>query len=194
MTHVTAQFQTFTVYSSSSVLIGHCQVPEGIPQGFARKIEPVVIPELQDAGIIRVACGDYHNVALNSSGEVFTWGGSSQGALGLDSGDSAVSQPRKVTFGKGDEGPASKEPFVFAIAAGGWHSGALVLDGPRQPSQNDVTQETDEDTSHEEAPRPIPGAFPSHPLQVPGSAGGGLGAPYFRVGFAGRGRHPPSPS
>lgn len=174
--------------------MGHCQVPEGLPAGFARSIQPVVIPELQDAGIIRVACGDYHNAALNSSGELFTWGGSSQGALGLDSGDNAVVQPRKVEFGKGDEGAASKEPFVFAIAAGGWHTGALVLDGPRIASgPNNATQEDNTDTSHD-APGPIPRAFPNHPMHVPGTGGAGLGAPYFRVGFAGRGRFPPGPA
>lgn len=194
MTHITAQFRTFTVYSPTSVLIGHVELANALGQNFAQDLKPDIIPELQNADIIRVACGDYHNAALNSSGEMFTWGSSSQGALGLDNGDSTVSKPRKVEFGKGDESGSkgTKEPFVFAITAGGWHTGALVLDGPRESSTPQTGKENG--PAAPDPPSPMPGAFPNHPRHLPGSAGGGLGAPYFRVGFAGRGRFPPGPT
>lgn len=115
--------------------------------------QPKVIPELQNKGVISVEIGDYHNIALTSKGKVLTWGAYSAGALGL--GDPTTlppgtpgafrSEERRLSAidrGRG-EPPAvevptevrfdhrrkqSKERFCFAIAAAGWHTGALVID------------------------------------------------------------------
>ncbi|GAA5849559.1 hypothetical protein JCM8547_000497 [Rhodosporidiobolus lusitaniae] len=44
---------------------------------------PQVIPELQGLGVIKIAHGDYHNLALTSNGRLYSWGAFSAGALGL---------------------------------------------------------------------------------------------------------------
>ncbi|KAN0063691.1 hypothetical protein ACQY0O_003741 [Thecaphora frezii] len=86
ISHVSAHFRTFVVYTSDGamaerghgggiVLLGDSDAgPETVP---------TVIPRLQDAGVIKVVLGDYHFGALTESGEVWTWGAWSKGALGL---------------------------------------------------------------------------------------------------------------
>ncbi|GAA5966244.1 hypothetical protein JCM3765_002570 [Sporobolomyces pararoseus] len=83
ITHVSAHFNSFAAYSvpsssdstESLVLLGNSDWHE--------QAEPSVIPELQGLGVIKIAQGDYHNIALTSSGELFSWGAFSGGALGL---------------------------------------------------------------------------------------------------------------
>ncbi|GAA5987077.1 hypothetical protein JCM5350_003750 [Sporobolomyces pararoseus] len=83
ITHVSAHFNSFAAYSvpsssdstESLVLLGNSDWHE--------QVEPTVIPELQGLGVIKVAQGDYHNIALTSSGHLFSWGAFSGGALGL---------------------------------------------------------------------------------------------------------------
>ncbi|KAI5478468.1 hypothetical protein MNV49_005109 [Pseudohyphozyma bogoriensis] len=82
VTAVSAHFQGFVVYSipldpsslDSRVILG---------TRYWESEEPTVIPELQGLGVIKVAQGDYHNLALTSSGDVYAWGSFSNGALGL---------------------------------------------------------------------------------------------------------------
>ncbi|EIW85613.1 RCC1 BLIP-II [Coniophora puteana RWD-64-598 SS2] len=149
ITHITAQYQTFVAYStgsSSVVLMGRdYTTPTSAPK---------VHSSLQNNDVISVVIGDYHFGALTSTGKLFTWGSFSKGALGL--GDPtklpvgqpggyrndaqkrrsanahfmrdppAVSNPSEVRF---DHGFAEKrDTFCFAIAAAGWHTGALVID------------------------------------------------------------------
>jgi SCF-associated factor 1 len=88
--------------------------------------------------------GDYHYIALTSSGKALTWGVSDKGALGL--GDPAtltrgapgafpvhgfgpppdVEAPTEVRFDHGRKSP--KDRYCFSVAAAGWHTGALVID------------------------------------------------------------------
>jgi len=115
--------------------------------------EPKITPSLQNRSVISVVLGDYHNVALTSTGKVLSWGSYSLGALGL--GDPtklppgtpgafrtqeqrefairtgrgeppSVETPTEVRFDYGKK--TSKDRFCFAIAAAGWHTGALVID------------------------------------------------------------------
>lgn len=115
--------------------------------------EPKITPSLQNRSVISVVLGDYHNVALTSTGKVLSWGSYSLGALGL--GDPtkllpgtpgafitqeqrefamragrgeppSVETPTEVRFDYGRKTP--KDRFCFAIAAAGWHTGALVID------------------------------------------------------------------
>jgi SCF-associated factor 1 len=139
---------TFTAYSAgehSVVLIGGTDTNADS--------QPKVIPELQNNGIISLALGDYHNIALTSKGKVLTWGAYSAGALGLgdpttlspgtpgafrseerrqmaldrERGEPpAVEVPTEVRFDYGRKNP--KERYCFAVAAAGWHTGALVID------------------------------------------------------------------
>ncbi|KAG7889709.1 hypothetical protein KL908_004822 [Ogataea polymorpha] len=94
--------------------------------------KPQIYRELQFNGVISVAVGDYHFLALNRKGELYAWGRESHknGCLGLgtlsaalampgvrqDGNDIVVEQPVRV--------PVNGQ--VLAIAAGGWQSAALV--------------------------------------------------------------------
>jgi SCF-associated factor 1 len=193
---------------------------------------PNIISELQYRSVISVALGDYHKVALTEKGKVLTWGGYQEGALGLGdplklepgtpgafANESArqyasdtsrgepprVETPTEVSFNHGLKKP--KERFAFAIAAAGWHTGALVIDlrvilslsffrkrlnicqQHDDPEEEEVIEWEDEDEeiyyprnrSRRLQPVPLP-TIHHGPLGVAPPAGG-----IFRVGFAGRG-------
>jgi SCF-associated factor 1 len=107
-------------------------------------LKPKIILGLQNKSVISVVPGDYHYIALTSSGKVLTWGECDKGALGLGDprtlipgtpgayaveGDlqlPEVKVPTEVRFDHGTKIP--KDRFCFSIAAAGWHSGALVID------------------------------------------------------------------
>ena len=145
---ISASFRTFVAYSvgnSSVVLIGSSRSGE-------HATSPKVIPGLQGRDIVSVVLGDYHYAALTQDGHLFTWGQYSKGALGLGDpskippgqpggfallppghnlGGRTPSSPPKVevpseVFFDHEDGKADK--FVFAIAACGWHTVALVID------------------------------------------------------------------
>ncbi|KAH3660441.1 hypothetical protein OGAPHI_007027 [Ogataea philodendri] len=93
---------------------------------------PKIYKELQHNSVISIAVGDYHYLALNKKGELYSWGRESHknGCLGLgkltdalsregvreDGADIVVEHPIRVPI----------EGQVLAIAAGGWQSAALV--------------------------------------------------------------------
>jgi len=107
---------------------------------------PLILPGLQRKGIVNISWGDWHALALLEDGSVLSWGKElrANGCLGLGYSDLAMAksmdlevenefrpkseggydivtnEPRKVAFGESE--------FVLGIAAGGWHSGALVVD------------------------------------------------------------------
>ena len=74
---VSAQRNSFA-YSSSMVLEGDSNTTP--------KVLPTVIPELQDGFVTSVVRGHNHFGAL-TSGRLLTWGGYSEGALGLGDPD-----------------------------------------------------------------------------------------------------------
>lgn len=145
---ISAHFLTFFAYStgSSSIILKGTQetTPSTLPE---------VAPDLQYRDIISIVLGDYHFGALTGSGQLLTWGAYSSGALGL--GDPTllpvgsaggyvddvererakryrrvppdVRVPSEVKFGTVD-GSGGQKMFVFGAAAGGWHTGALVID------------------------------------------------------------------
>lgn len=113
----------------------------------------MILPALQNNDVISVVLGDYHYGALTSTGKLLTWGEYSRGALGLgDPGmltpgqpggystearrraavanggpyPPGISEPAEVNFGHG--GAQRDKMFCFAVAAAGWHMGALVID------------------------------------------------------------------
>lgn len=98
---------------------------------------PIVIPELQNNGVIQVVIGDYHYMALTDSGELLSWGLElkSQGCLGLgdlshrsdgsavlEGHSSRVCKPERVPK------PSANGKWMAAVAAG-WHSGGLFVAG-----------------------------------------------------------------
>ncbi|KAG1881190.1 regulator of chromosome condensation 1/beta-lactamase-inhibitor protein II [Suillus subluteus] len=210
ISHISAQFQTFVAYSpgsSSVILLGSHETHADS--------NPVILPALQNNDIISVVLGDYHYGALTSTGKLLTWGEYSRGALGLgDPGmlppgqpggyrtearkraavsnggpyPPGISEPAEVSFGHGE---AQKDKmFCFAVAAAGWHMGALVIDLEPQAT---VQEDNDEDDGP-----PMPGRFPrsretgESPQDYPGEPMAGQWGPPimtrgFRIGFAGRG-------
>jgi len=158
---VSAHFNSFFAYSSSMVLKGEIEtIPETLP---------TIIPELQNRSVISVILGDYHFGALTSSGKLLTWGQYCKGALGL--GDPGklpagspggfaeeerrvraealgqgfpqdVAVPSEVRFDHELKAKRRVERYCFAAAAGGWHTGALVIDlaGDEVPPE-DLEQE-----------------------------------------------------
>lgn len=146
---ISAHFEHFVAYSTgreSIVLMGTNDITRDQPAD--------IIPELQYKSIISVVLGDYHFAALTSDGKLYTWGRFSAGALGLgDPGQLEVGAPggyktqdqldqvrirrrrieppevevpSLVRFDHGEK--TRKDKFCFAVAAAGWHTGALVLD------------------------------------------------------------------
>lgn len=208
ISHISAQFRTFVAYSpgsSSVILLGSHETHADS--------NPVILPALQNNDVISVVLGDYHHGALTSTGKLLTWGKYSRGALGLgDPGMLApgqpggyrteaqrraavanggpyppeISEPAEVSFGHGEA--QRDKMFCFAVAAAGWHMGALVID--LEPHAN-VQKDDDED----EDP-PMPGQFPrpretrespqDYPRE-PGQWGPPIMNRGFRIGYAGRG-------
>jgi alpha-tubulin suppressor-like RCC1 family protein len=74
------------------------------------------------AGVVQVAAGCHHSLALTATGQVWAWGESGQGELG--DGTNTVSarlRPVHVT--------ALDGRHVVRVAAGGQHSAAITVDG-----------------------------------------------------------------
>ena len=117
--------------------------------------EPRVIPALQDRNVISVVLGDYHSAALTADGKLYTWGSFSAGALGLGEDETVfgrshsasfnieeklVNVPTEVRFDHSIKG--RKDRFCLAVAAAGWHTGALVIDLEVSPPMSLFSQLT----------------------------------------------------
>ncbi|RKP31702.1 RCC1/BLIP-II [Metschnikowia bicuspidata] len=121
-------YRTFSVFTDKGqVIIG---TVEGNPETW----QPQIVLELQSSGVIHIANGDYHQIALTDNGELLSWGLELQrrGCLGL--GDIRYNRDGAVTT----EGSSSRVKIPMkvlkpgrgkwlAVTAGGWHSGALFL-------------------------------------------------------------------
>ncbi|KIL71040.1 hypothetical protein M378DRAFT_155990 [Amanita muscaria Koide BX008] len=143
ITHVSANYLNFVAYSIGShsiVLMGDTNTTE--------ESEPTIVPTLQNKNVISVVLGDYHSAALTADGKLYTWGQFSRGALGLGDGkalftrashwdDRAVDVPTEVRFDHGRKKP--KDRFCLAVAACGWHTGALVID--LEPDERESDEE-----------------------------------------------------
>ncbi len=75
------------------------------------------------SNITQIAAGGYHALALDTAGQVWSWGSNSKGQLGRpETSQKETAVPAKVTF---SEAPGR----VVSIAAGEYHSAVLFDDG-----------------------------------------------------------------
>lgn len=82
------------------------------------RLTPVLIQGLHS--IKQIAAGEYHSMALNDQGVVYSWGSGSWGKLGL-SYDGNVSAPRVIS--------TLTSSSVKSVACGGHHSACISFSG-----------------------------------------------------------------
>ncbi|GAA6007745.1 hypothetical protein JCM10207_004859 [Rhodosporidiobolus poonsookiae] len=194
ITHISAQFRSFAAYSVPATSDSSGSIVLFGDERWNENKAPTVIPALQGRGVIKVAHGDWHNLALTSDGQLLSWGSFSAGALGLGhpqlSGTplsapypppappaeqpaqppplpglpgafppaqrqppalfpgflpprpivrpppppQKVDNPTRIRFAGEEDAPAEgssseqRRKYVYAVAAGGWHSGCLAVD------------------------------------------------------------------
>jgi hypothetical protein len=132
LSHLSGSFRHFALFNSlGTVLLGTNETTSNSP--------PTVPPSLQHRGVLQLISGDWHFIALLEDGSVIVWGTelSANGCLGMgyedldearamgltvDGGEVIAREPVRVPFFEGGE------RFAFCVAAGGWHSAALVAD------------------------------------------------------------------
>ena len=132
------------------------------PNDATSQTNPRVIPSLQNQGVISIVIGDYHFGALLENGKLLSWGTATATGLGdpyeIEPGKPGgfettqhrdrslevpqslpnIEVPTEVTFSHGLK--KTRDRFVFAAAAAGWHMGALVVDLD-QSDEEEVSEE-----------------------------------------------------
>ncbi|MGN0106988.1 MAG: Ig-like domain-containing protein, partial [Hominilimicola sp.] len=88
-----------------------------------------------DVYIVKIAAGEDHAMALDSNGDVWTWGSNEYGQLGLGNVDASyITVPRKINLGN----ITDKVSDIFA----GPHSGYIITDKIDTYEQNNSDNET----------------------------------------------------
>ena len=138
---ISSSYRNFNIYSQSTdnsiVFSGNATTDS--PEAY-------LLNGLKNKGVVDIAQGDHHSIALTQSGEIFSWGSQRGGALGIPTinyaRDGMIGEPLKVEFEEeGEEGQIRKK-FAFSIAAGGWHSAALVIDLDERPLKEEMVNES----------------------------------------------------
>jgi len=218
MTYISGSFSKFAVFNSDGlVYIGtKGQVQEALdapverqgPQVEEVQNKPTVIPSLQKRGIVAIAFGDYHSLALTAQGKVLSWGTESQmcGCLGHGLVEIArrggikltahgqLDEPTEVSFDPFETNNPQKlednQYFIFNISAAGWHSGALALAPSRDPTRSErLYGATPADLPPRRGPSEhTPGPTQSHQPHLPRlSVPGRIGRPGAPPGEMGHG-------
>ncbi|XP_056409956.1 secretion-regulating guanine nucleotide exchange factor isoform X3 [Hyla sarda] len=73
--------------------------------------QPCPVPGLENVKVKQVAAGSYHSVALSETGQVFTWGRSDYGQLGLGMSDTCANS-------QGNSKGKFKPPFCVTVLSG----------------------------------------------------------------------------
>lgn len=90
--------------------------------------EPGFVSLPDDAIITAVSCGKAHCFAVTEEGELYAWGKTTNGVLGISSSDerSSLQYPSLVEYFE----PIPEDELLFSSAVGSWsHSVALSTDG-----------------------------------------------------------------
>jgi cysteine-rich repeat protein len=93
------------------------------------EVPVTVVPVTGGGALIDIAeidCGNYHNCARTSSGNVVCWGSNFQGQLG--GGETAPSTSSRPLYVHTDSGSSTPLPDVARIGLGGNHSCAVMTD------------------------------------------------------------------
>jgi len=85
---------------------------------------PIQVPML--SGMVAIAAGGEHSLALHHSGMVRAWGANGFGQIGNDTTSASQPNPTQVVDGPGSTNPLN---LITAIAAGETHSMAIRADG-----------------------------------------------------------------
>jgi len=94
--------------------------------GFTENGSALAAPvSLNDSDIQSIDVGADHTLALNAQGQLYSWGGGSQGQLGLGDFDDHA-QPTVISIPAAEEGTDAQ---VVSFSAGSWHSFAQRSDG-----------------------------------------------------------------
>jgi SCF-associated factor 1 len=133
LSYLSGSFYNFGLFNTAGdVLLGGIDTKPNSP--------PIIVDGLQHRGVISLAWGDWHTLALCEDGSILSWGEElrANGCLGMGYEDLEMAmgmglnvvlnkvscpEPRKIKGFGGDE-----EKFAFCVAAGGWQSAALVAD------------------------------------------------------------------
>ena len=133
LSYLSGSFHHFSLFNTTGeVLVGNVSTQQTTP--------PLIPPDLQNRRIIGLSWGDWHALALCEDGSILSWGKElrANGCLGMGYQDLEEArsmglivermevgsvEPRRV---KGFGGKEDK--FAFCVAAGGWHSAALIAD------------------------------------------------------------------
>lgn len=86
--------------------------------------EPCLVTSLQGNVVIAIDCGDFHSVALDQNGKLFTWGG---GGAFYNKGQCGHGNNEDVEFPK--QVMALSRKKIAKVSAGGFHTLALCDDG-----------------------------------------------------------------
>jgi len=82
------------------------------------------------------AAGYYHNVALTTNGQLYSWGYLSDDHIGLSEGDEYISNPSELDTSAVD----SKK--IVTVAAGGWHSCCITSKTERKKDRKQTHKKT----------------------------------------------------
>ncbi|XP_063967097.1 probable E3 ubiquitin-protein ligase HERC4 isoform X2 [Lytechinus pictus] len=105
------------------------QLGNGIPQKkgtYRARPKPRLIKSVSDVGVVQIACGDYHSLALTRDGRLFSWGSNRHGQLGVCKGNA---KREKLLVDKPIEIKSLWGVPLQRIAAGGEHSVFLSVSG-----------------------------------------------------------------
>ncbi|MFA4985992.1 MAG: chromosome condensation regulator RCC1 [Candidatus Brocadiia bacterium] len=128
--------------------------------GYDNADVPTLVSTLSDKGVIAIAAGGFHSLALCSDGSVYAWGNNGYGQLGNgNTADQPV--PEELTY-FADKG-------IIAISAGGYHSLALSSDGTCYAwGNNGDYQLGNGGTGNLDTPAPVAGLSESHVIGISG--------------------------